>query len=385
MPRLFAVLLPALLLFASGDAPAQQQGSLEVARLEARRAAAEAERLRREAGEAAKLRASQVAAVAAIDAAEARISAVGAEHRKLTQMVQDRRAELARKQKPAARLVGGLITMARRPPLLAIASGDSTRDFIRVRQLVRASLPTIRQRTAALANEVRDHERLAARLDSTAKALISSREALRKEQARFAALEQQASSRSNSLAAESLDLSDIAAARVEDVVTLERQIGDRRSSARIAQDLALLPPLPDRPAASQDEAPPRTIEYRLPVQGRLIDGLGDVSPVGIRSRGVLIDTEKGSGVVAPSSGRIAFAGPFRRREGVVIIDHGNGWMSLLTGVRTELPVGTRLAAGEPLGRSLGQVGIELSYRGQPASPALMAHSSDMLSNASESR
>ena len=82
----------------------------------------------------------------------------------------------------------------------------------------------------------------------------------------------------------------------------------------------------------------------------------------------------------PADGTIAFAGPFRRHDGVVIIDHGRGWMSLLTGVRAERRKGERVRAGEPLGRALGPVSVELSTNGRPVSAALIAGSSQLLSN-----
>lgn len=85
-------------------------------------------------------------------------------------------------------------------------------------------------------------------------------------------------------------------------------------------------------------------------------------------------------VVVPADGSIAFAGPFRRHDGVVIIDHGDGWMSLLIGVRTDLPKGARVQRGQPLGRSLGPISVELSTNGRPVSAALIAGSSQLVSN-----
>ena len=88
----------------------------------------------------------------------------------------------------------------------------------------------------------------------------------------------------------------------------------------------------------------------------------------------------GAAVQVPADGLIAFAGPFRRHDGVVIIDHGRGWMTLLTGVRTSLRKGDRVKAGAPLGRALGPVSVELSTNGRPVSAALIAGSSHLLSN-----
>ena len=82
----------------------------------------------------------------------------------------------------------------------------------------------------------------------------------------------------------------------------------------------------------------------------------------------------------PADGTISFAGPFRRHDGVVIIDHGHGWLTLLTGVRTDLRKGDSVRRGDLLGRALGPVGVELSTNGTPVSAALIAGSSQMVSN-----
>ena len=87
----------------------------------------------------------------------------------------------------------------------------------------------------------------------------------------------------------------------------------------------------------------------------------------------------GQEAVAPADGTIAFAGPFRRHDGVVIIDHGRGWMTLMTGIRTKLRKGERIRLGEPLGRALGPVSVELSTNGTPVSAALIAGASQYLS------
>jgi len=80
---------------------------------------------------------------------------------------------------------------------------------------------------------------------------------------------------------------------------------------------------------------------------------------------------------------VRFSGPFRSHDGVVIIDHGKGWMSLIVGVASTLKPGDRVTLGDPLGRALGPIGVELSQNGRRVSPALIAGSSQTLSNAAE--
>ena len=68
----------------------------------------------------------------------------------------------------------------------------------------------------------------------------------------------------------------------------------------------------------------------------------------------------------------------------MIIDHGHGWMSLLVNVATTLRAGDRVKIGQPLGRALGRVEVQLSQNGRRVSPALIAGSSAALSNGSKS-
>jgi len=64
----------------------------------------------------------------------------------------------------------------------------------------------------------------------------------------------------------------------------------------------------------------------------------------------------------------------------VIIDHGKGWMSLIVGVASPLKAGDRVTLGDTLGRALGPIEVELSQNGRRVSPALIAGSSQTLSN-----
>jgi septal ring factor EnvC (AmiA/AmiB activator) len=138
---------------------------------------------------------------------------------------------------------------------------------------------------------------------------------------------------------------------------------------------------PPRPGPANLQPPP--LLYRLPVTAPVSEGVGSVSDSGIRSRGLRFETLAGDAVRAPADGTLAFAGPFRRHDGVIIIDHGRGWMTLMTGVRTDHRKGARVKAGEHLGRALGSITVELSTNGMPVSAALIAGSSQIVSNRSK--
>jgi septal ring factor EnvC (AmiA/AmiB activator) len=150
----------------------------------------------------------------------------------------------------------------------------------------------------------------------------------------------------------------------------------------LREQLARLPgPLmrPRRPEEAQvaaTERPPvepaGLPSYMLPVSGRLVTGFGDASQSQPRSSGLSLATRPGAQAVAPAPGRVAFAGPYRGYGRIVIIEHGGGWTSLVTGLaQLDTRVGEQLVAGSPLGvAGAGRpiVTIELRRDGEPVNP-----------------
>ena len=105
-------------------------------------------------------------------------------------------------------------------------------------------------------------------------------------------------------------------------------------------------------------------------------GLGEDSETGMRARGLTIATRSGAQVVAPTSGRILFAGPFRGYGNIVVIDHGLGWTTVLTSLAAlDVKVGDLVDSGSPIGRAgtdRPTVTVELRRRGTPVDIAKLA-------------
>jgi len=376
---------PMLLAAASAPMTAESEpvdSAIARARSEARAAEADVRRLEQAAGkargEADRLAAERQAAAAAIAAAEARISAADAELLLVRAQVAQRAERLAERQAPLAALLAGIVSMGRRPPLLGIADSSSLNEFVRVRALLDTTLPVIRSRSAALSAQLADSRRLQASAAAASNRLAEARGELQNRQERFAVLESKAAERAAALGAGAVGAGDVLVATSESEARLLGEGARRREELRLAVELGGLPPAPPRPGQAKAAAPP--IAYMLPVAAPVSSGVGSVSDTGIRARGLTLKAYRGAEVRVPADGTIAFAGPFRRHDGVVIIDHGKGWMSLLTGVRPERRKGEQVKAGELLGSALGPVSVELSTNGRPVSAALIAGSSQLLSN-----
>ncbi|HEY6868397.1 MAG TPA: peptidoglycan DD-metalloendopeptidase family protein, partial [Novosphingobium sp.] len=126
------------------------------------------------------------------------------------------------------------------------------------------------------------------------------------------------------------------------------------------------PPAPAVPVAQDGRV------FLLPVQGRLVAGFGEARPGAPLSRGIALAARPGAQAVAPGAGRVVFAGPYRGYGWIAIIDHGQGWTSLVTGLaRLAVSVGNEVVAGSPLGTAgAGRpvVTLELRRQGQPVTP-----------------
>ena len=387
MRALPPTLILAGLLLAS-SAPAQPQVEpleAQLKRAQAEQAAADAEtaKLRREAeraqGELAQVRAEQAAAAQALEAAEARITAADMGLRLASAYLEVRRRRLAEERRPIASLLAGLAVMAQRPPLLAIADHGSTDEFVKVRVLLNSTLPVIRSRTASLSKELREGEKLEQAAAAARAQLIRGRQDLVARRNEFAALERKSALAAASASGEALSASDVALAAGESVEQLESGQAGSREAARLAAALAQAEPAPARPIRPDSATQAAPLAYQLPVNAPVVEGLGSVNASGIRSRGLTLATGRGAPVTAPAAGTVRFSGPFRGYDGVMIIDHGHGWVSLLVNVASPLRAGDKVRLGDAVGRTLGPLTVELSQNGRRISPALIAGSSGTLS------
>jgi septal ring factor EnvC (AmiA/AmiB activator) len=196
----------------------------------------------------------------------------------------------------------------------------------------------------------------------------------RSEQRQLALLEVQQRRRSAALAGTARLEGERATALGESARNLEELVGKLGAEGSLRDRLASLPgPLP-RPAQLTESLPPANavpeaapIAFRLPVLGPIARGFGEALPSGARSRGVEIAARPGAIVVAPAAGQVTFAGLYRGYGAIAIIDHGGGYVSLVTGLGSNLArVGDRVDAGSPLGRAgTSGIGIELRKAGQP--------------------
>jgi septal ring factor EnvC (AmiA/AmiB activator) len=333
--------------------------------------------------EADRLHAEQAVAAQAIEAAEARISAANARLHLASAYVAAHRQQLSVEQQPVSSLLAGLATMARRPPLLVLADRGGTDELVEVRLLLDSTLPVIRGRTSRLSAELAEGRRLQQSALAARAELARSRDNLVGRRQQFAALEQKALQRALTSSGQSLSSSDVAIAAGENIERLRGEQSGSQSIRAVAGRLAAEDSAPASPFAPEGDAPRPPFAYQLPAAAPVIEGLFAVNDSGVRSRGLTLASLRGTHLTAPADGVVKFAGPFRDYDGVLLIDHGGGWISLIVNVASPLHPGDKVGLGQDVGRALGQLQVELSQNGRRISPALIAGSSPSLSKDSK--
>ncbi|UPG72778.1 peptidoglycan DD-metalloendopeptidase family protein [Roseomonas gilardii subsp. gilardii] len=138
----------------------------------------------------------------------------------------------------------------------------------------------------------------------------------------------------------------------------------RRAARRNREDEEQVAALPSAPAI------PRGRGRALPVAGRVISQFGAGG-----TTGQTWSTPPGARVVSPCSGQVAFADTFRSYGLLLIMDCGDGYHVVLSGLdRLDAGVGQKVSAGEAVGQmgrpSSGRPSlyVELRRRGQAVDP-----------------
>ena len=382
-------LVVAALLAVAGGVTAQTNDTAEVASeqarlvaakrdaaIAARRAAKLTAAATQERNAADKARREEQALAARVTAAEANLATASARVALVDRLLTDQRAKLGRAQAPVARLLAALESLARRPTIVAVAQPGSVDDLVHVRAVLGSALPVVRQRTEVVRIELAETRRLQASATLAAKALSDSRARLENDRIALANLEARHRQRSQALGRGALSESDRALAlgeRARDLV--DGMAATTNAKLTAASLVALAGPIP-RPIApgTTPPAPPSDV-YRTPVVGKLVTGFDEVSDSGVRSRGLTFATAPLARVVAPAAGTVRYARRFRDYGTIVIIDHADGWTTLVTGLASTIAKpGNRVTMGTTIGTAPSEdprITFELRRRGRPVDVAAL--------------
>lgn len=283
------------------------------------------------------------------------------------------------------------------PPALAIRPEDA-KDAAQAARLLTVLSEDLQQRAAALSARlsnlslVRDAiAQEQARLTASEQDVSKRRAAIQSVVAQKQELEQSISEKKASedariarLAAEAQDLRDLIARFEAIAQEAEPRLkpGAGAISGQSGIPVPRVKPRKDRPPTPVVQGP-QTGRFadargrlRTPAQGRIVTGYNQTSRSGETSKGLYVQTRPQAQVIAPFSGRLEFVGAFKNYDQVVILNVGDGYFILMTGLgQTYGKKGQSVSAGEPVGLMPApgtrppQLYVEIRKDGAPVNPS----------------
>lgn len=386
-------------------APAQDtreaQKKLEQVRGELRSVAQERRRIESERGQAARqLREADEKVSRAARALSETEAAIAREQQELARLQGERdrmQQGLAQQRQQLAGLLRGAYRLGNHAPLKLLLSQDTVADANRTLAYHRYLQRERTSRIATLAGELETlaslEQQVTQRRDELQRARDAHRQQAstlerdRRERERLMAeLDQRyrdRAEREQALGRDAQSLETLLRNLRQAAAKAERE--RRAAAAAAARAAAAKPPAgTERPRAGKvpprvtaSAPPPRVGGLGWPVSGNLLSRYGGRLPDGRASSGVLIGAPAGTPVTAVADGTVVFSDWMTGYGMILIIDHGNGYMSLYAHNDALLrDAGARIKRGEAVakvGNSGGQgvpaLYFELRRNGQPVDPS----------------
>jgi septal ring factor EnvC (AmiA/AmiB activator) len=344
-----ATALAALLLAFAADAQSSRdaQRKLDKAQRELKAVAAERRKIENQRGDASK----QLRAVdeqlghssRALHDTEAQLARERATLAQLQQRRADMESRLGAQRSELATLLRAAYTVGSDAPLKLLLAQDRVADASRVLTWHRYLQRDRAQRITALAAELHELEALEQRIAGQQRALDAARERQRTQLAQLQSDRKQRARTVAQLDTRYQDKRSREKALGSDVAGLKKLLAQLRAAAARAE--AERRAAAERAAreareagkAGQPRPPPPRIANATPIHvgglgwplsGNLLAGYGGTLPDGGNSSGLLIGAPTGATVKAVANGKVVFADWMNGYGLILIIDHGNGYMSL---------------------------------------------------------
>jgi murein hydrolase activator len=313
------------------------------------------------------------------------------------------------------RVAMALQRMALRPTDAVTLSPLRPDDAVRTAILLRAAIPEVQASAKTLESELGQLYEVRTEMQAqqnkialAAAGLIDKRRALEakeqdktKLQAELTLASAEATAKLQRLAEEASDLKDLVvkviAQRAAEAKRQEtqRQAALAKAPPQAGARIVLKPPpgmepKPDTGPTQLAALPPPSAPAPKPADLRPFSGARGTMPFpavgtlksrygeggeepGALNKGIVIAARASGQVIAPFDGVVAFAGPFRGYGLLLIIEHSEGYHTLLAGLgRIDCVLEQRVFAGEPVGmmnnEGTADLYVELRQNGQPINP-----------------
>ena len=335
---------------------------------------------RRASAAADKVSSALIAGARDIQVAEGNVSRLETRISTLEADMSDKRTSLLANNTNIVELIAAVERLSKRPAVLTLLKPGDALTTARSTSLMASLIPTIDAKASKLRTDLTQLAQIQTQLSDERFNLKNGLEALTKNQQSLASLFEsrraeagQANARARTLARELQTFSDEASSLRELIAKLEQQAAKQRSLA-IRRDT---PKAIERPFSSLGKALSELKgQLPYPAVGSITQRFGARDGIS-NAKGIRIRTRDNAQVISPYDGSVVFAGPFRNYGLLLIIDHGDGYHSLLAGFETlQSAVGQWVLMGEPIGTmpardsqtNVGELYLELRRGGAAINP-----------------
>ena len=292
--------------------------------------------------------------------------------------------DLAAQQDVMSEVLAGLQRLEQNPPPALVVNPHDVLEALRSAMMFGAVVPELRAAAADLQAKLAQLEDLNAQLHrelSNTTQALTDLAAARAEALRLIGEKQAYALNSNkNLVAERKRANELAE-KATSLKQLLAELAEQRAKQAAARSKAETEAEQARLLAEQKErerlaAPPIAFslakgQLEWPAQGQLLMTFGADSGFGSKLDGIVIATGPGSQVISPVNGKVEFAGKFRSYGQMLILDPGEGYLVLLSGLdQIMASVGQSIRAGEPVGVMGDKAAAASLFKTTPSTMAL---------------
>lgn len=298
---------------------------------------------------------------------ETKLGALDGDLKKLRQERAQIEKKLENDRTSIVHMVSSMQRMRRLPPQTLVSDPSNARRTVHASAALRIIMPQIETRARDLSKKIED-------LNATEEAINKKSDEHGKAKSKLASQQKSLnlllvtqkktlSATEKQRAAEEAEAKELAS-KAKSLEDLLRKIAERAKAAQKKTASKGAAPGVDR------KPPPGLV---LPVYGNIRTAYGEKDELGAKSLGITIVGGNRATVVSPLAGKVKFAGPFQKFKQILIIEHSDGFHSLIAGLDViDTAVGASVRASQPVGKLSATAAPKLYYElrsnGAPINP-----------------
>lgn len=320
---------------------------------------------------------------------ETRLTELEAEMRTLRAQEATIRDQLRQQHREIGDLLAVMQRMGREPPPVMVTQREDALAMVRSGMVLNSFFPALKRRADTLAarlsdltrvlrkkqrraEQLEEEKRELERLRERTRTLMAQKqERLKRERGRLVQLDRAAERHAAAISdlSELLETLDNEVAAQTGLGAYEKELdsGGIVELKPRARQAAFVQPGRLKPAVPFAQAKGLLLR---PASGEVIRRYGEADDLGIKSKGIHIETRERAQIVSPADGWVSYAGPFRSYGQVLIINAGGGYHILLVGMEDiHVTQGQFVLSGEPVA-TMGTRPSGEARSGNQAKPSL---------------